>query len=61
MLHLPTHLAEVEGEQHTLYTDITISATQGNLGELEERLQTAANIHCKKFSRNFTVTMTANS
>lgn len=45
MLHLPTHLAGVGGIQHTLYADdITIWATEGNLGELEERLQTAANI-----------------
>lgn len=45
MMHLPARLSEVEGVQHALYADdITLWATQGNLGHIEESLQTAAHM-----------------
>lgn len=45
MMQLPHQLARVEGIQHALYADdITIWTTEGSLGEIEDRLQRAANI-----------------
>ncbi|XP_037555704.1 uncharacterized protein LOC119432616 [Dermacentor silvarum] len=45
MLHLPSKLASLPGIHHALYADdITIWATQGNLGHMESCLQAAATV-----------------
>lgn len=45
MLHLPPKLASLPGIHHALYADdITIWATQGNLGHMESCLQAAATV-----------------
>ncbi|XP_072143812.1 uncharacterized protein [Dermacentor andersoni] len=45
MMHLPAQLGAVAGVQHALYADdITLSATQGSLGDIEANLQQAATI-----------------
>lgn len=45
MVHLPAQLKGIEGVRHALYADdITIWATEGNVGHMEERLQAAAQV-----------------
>lgn len=45
MVHLPAQLKGIGGVQHALYADdITIWATEGNIGHMEESLQAAAHV-----------------
>uniref|UniRef100_L7M2T6 Putative tick transposon n=1 Tax=Rhipicephalus pulchellus TaxID=72859 RepID=L7M2T6_RHIPC len=45
MLHLPAQLKDIDDVRHALYADdITIWATEGNLGHMEEHLQAAAQV-----------------
>lgn len=45
MVNLPGLLSDIEGIRHALYADdITLWVTEGNLGQMEERLQLAAQV-----------------
>ena len=45
MVQLPARLAAVDGVKHALYADdITLWATEGSLGDMEDSLQTAARV-----------------